>query len=193
VDAYRCRMMATLGNPRVSVPIFSHVYLTLGVIAVMTLSDRRQWFEGNLPTISKAIPKSVAWRPTRTCSCCGYLTLQQRGAHEICWLCWWEDNGQDDSTADEVRGGPNWKYSLTEARRNFERYEREWLKTTGPRPASLALATPAELRRHMLSAFEEILAGSQTGESWTVISECREVLARHLSGRDRMSTWDWLE
>ena len=56
------------------------------------------------------------------CPCCGYRTLQQRGAYEICMLCNWEDDGQDTDTADDVRGAPNSDYSLTEARENFKCY-----------------------------------------------------------------------
>jgi hypothetical protein len=53
------------------------------------------------------------------CPCCGYLTLAERGLYEICTVCFWEDDGQDDHDADRVRGGPNGRLSLTEARRNF--------------------------------------------------------------------------
>ncbi|MEU0508754.1 CPCC family cysteine-rich protein [Amycolatopsis sp. NPDC006125] len=53
------------------------------------------------------------------CPCCGYLTLRERGVFEICPVCFWEDDGQDVHDADEVRGGPNGRLSLTRARRNF--------------------------------------------------------------------------
>jgi hypothetical protein len=53
------------------------------------------------------------------CPCCGYLTLAERGLYEICPVCFWEDDGQDDRDADRVRGGPNGRLSLTQARRNF--------------------------------------------------------------------------
>jgi hypothetical protein len=53
------------------------------------------------------------------CPCCGYVTLPERGGWEICPVCFWEDDGQDDHDADEVRGGPNRSLSLTQARRNF--------------------------------------------------------------------------
>lgn len=52
------------------------------------------------------------------CPCCGYATLSARGDFEICTICWWEDDGQDDHNADKERGGPN-KSSLTAARKNF--------------------------------------------------------------------------
>jgi hypothetical protein len=51
--------------------------------------------------------------------CCSALTLSGRGAFEICPVCGWEDDGQDDPDADVVRGGPNGSLSLTEARRRF--------------------------------------------------------------------------
>ncbi|MFE4696828.1 CPCC family cysteine-rich protein [Streptomyces sp. NPDC056738] len=53
------------------------------------------------------------------CPCCGFLTLGERSTFEICPVCFWEDDGQDDHDADRVRGGPNGRLSLTEARRNF--------------------------------------------------------------------------
>jgi hypothetical protein len=53
------------------------------------------------------------------CPCCGFLTLPERGAYDICQVCFWEDDGQDDHDADDVRGGPNGTLSLTEARSNF--------------------------------------------------------------------------
>ncbi|WP_142215115.1 CPCC family cysteine-rich protein [Streptomyces sp. SLBN-118] len=54
------------------------------------------------------------------CPCCGYITLAERGAFEICEVCYWEDDGQDEHDADEVRGGPNHDLSLRQARQNFE-------------------------------------------------------------------------
>ena len=54
------------------------------------------------------------------CPCCGFRTLTERGGYEICPVCFWEDDGQDDHDADEVRGGPNSALSLTQARENFQ-------------------------------------------------------------------------
>jgi Cysteine-rich CPCC len=53
------------------------------------------------------------------CPCCGYLTLPDRGIYDICPVCFWEEDGQDDPHADEVWGGPNGSLSLTEARNNY--------------------------------------------------------------------------
>ncbi len=51
-----------------------------------------------------------------TCPSCGYPTLSERGAYEICGVCNWEDDNQDDDEADKVWGGPNGELSLTENR-----------------------------------------------------------------------------
>lgn len=56
------------------------------------------------------------------CPCCGYPTLDSSADYEICELCNWEDDGQSNDDADEIRGGPNADYSLTEAHNNFLRY-----------------------------------------------------------------------
>ena len=55
------------------------------------------------------------------CPCCGFATLPERGGYDLCPVCFWEDDGQDDHDADQVRGGPNYSLSLTEARRSFSR------------------------------------------------------------------------
>jgi hypothetical protein len=56
------------------------------------------------------------------CPCCGFVfvTLAQRGAYEICDVCFWEDDGQDEHDVGEIRGGPNHDLSLRKARQNFQ-------------------------------------------------------------------------
>ena len=49
------------------------------------------------------------------CPCCRCKTLRERGGFDICEVCFWEDDGQDDHDADVVRGGPNGALSLTQA------------------------------------------------------------------------------
>ena len=64
-------------------------------------------------------------RPQETrfaCPCCGYPTLTERAAYDICSLCYWEDDGQDTDHANEFWPGPNHGYSLSEARSNFHTY-----------------------------------------------------------------------
>jgi hypothetical protein len=91
---------------------------------VAALQARRHAFERGLDDagVRSAIGASTldddtAW--LAVCPCCGYPTLSERRAFDICAICRWEDDGQDDNRADEVRGGPNGDYSLSEARRNF--------------------------------------------------------------------------
>ena len=59
--------------------------------------------------------------PSYRCPCCRFVTLHDRGGDDICGVCFWEDDGQDDHDADEVRGGPNGRLSLGQARENFEK------------------------------------------------------------------------
>ena len=62
------------------------------------------------------------FRDKFVCPCCNYPTLSGRMSYEICGLCDWEDDGQGDGDADQLAGGPNSNYSLTEARENFEKH-----------------------------------------------------------------------
>jgi hypothetical protein len=75
------------------------------------------------------------------CPCCYHLTLEERGGYDICPVCFWEDDGQDDADADVVRGGPNGALSLTRARANFLRAgacdERFVSEVRQPRPDEL--------------------------------------------------------
>jgi hypothetical protein len=45
------------------------------------------------------------------CPCCGYMSLPENGAYEICHVCFWEDGGDE----------PN-HMTLKEAQKNFHRY-----------------------------------------------------------------------
>jgi Cysteine-rich CPCC len=82
------------------------------------------------------------------CPCCGYLTLTQRGWFEVCEVCFWDDDGQDDHDADVVRGGANARLSLTRARRNFKAFracEERFLEfVRDPMPHELPQAAPRE-------------------------------------------------
>lgn len=75
------------------------------------------------------------------CPCCGYKTLPERGGYEICNVCFWEDDGQDDEDADVIRGGPNGALNLTEARRNFVEFgvceKRHIRDVRNPRPEEM--------------------------------------------------------
>jgi len=61
--------------------------------------------------------------------------LPKRATDEICPVCFWHDDGQDDPHADEVWGGPNKDLSLTQARSNFRELgagHKDWLPHVRP-------------------------------------------------------------
>jgi hypothetical protein len=87
------------------------------------LERRKQWFE----RYTRALEENSVILPPKDgvsyrCPCCRYRTLGERGGYEICAVCFWEDDGQDDADADMVRGGPNRALSLTQARENFRAF-----------------------------------------------------------------------
>jgi hypothetical protein len=56
-----------------------------------------------------------------TCPSCWFPTLSERRWYEICILCNWEDDWQDDYNSSEVMWWPNWILSLDNSRINFEK------------------------------------------------------------------------
>ncbi len=85
-----------------------------------TPEDGVRWFEGYVERLQHSSVTAGAGEVPFACPCCGYLTLGERGGFEICDVCFWEDDGQDDHDADIVRGGPNGRHSLNDARRDFD-------------------------------------------------------------------------
>jgi len=69
----------------------------------------------------KNVSKPAKGVPTYKCPCCRFKTLLGRAGFEICPVCYWEDDGQDEHDADTVRGGPNGALSLRMAQENFAR------------------------------------------------------------------------
>src|SRR5579863_7782582 len=77
------------------------------------------WFYQTIQDMDK---KSIFAPPKQgvryRCPCCHYKTLEERGGYDICPVCFWEDDGQDDEDADTKRVfSPN-HMSLTQAREN---------------------------------------------------------------------------
>ncbi len=84
------------------------------------LERSRQWFERYVRRLANtSVVKSTRKGQRYRCPCCLFPTLRERGGFEICKVCFWEDDGQDEQDADTVRGGPNAALSLSDARRNF--------------------------------------------------------------------------
>jgi hypothetical protein len=62
--------------------------------------------EGNPPLLEK-------------CPCCEYRTIKEKGAHEICRVCFWEDGGRDINIGDFYSHANH--MTLKEAKTNFEK------------------------------------------------------------------------
>lgn len=80
------------------------------------LKSRARWFASYATAKNVCAPRRAE---PYSCPCCGHLTLDERGAYEICWRCGWEDDGQDEHDSHVVRGGPNGRLSLDSARRRY--------------------------------------------------------------------------
>ncbi len=55
------------------------------------------------------------------CPCCGARTLTAPASMDLCPVCWWEDDGQEDGDASEVRLTVNGDLSLSDAREHYRR------------------------------------------------------------------------
>jgi hypothetical protein len=83
---------------------------------------RCQWFEWYVDQLAHHSTTSTRGEDGPfACPCCRCKTLTERGGFEVCPVCCWEDDGQDDQDADVVRAGPNGGLSLTEGRANYQR------------------------------------------------------------------------
>lgn len=90
---------------------------------IESIKIRRHWFKNHLNQFVETTRSGEKSQTTLyTCPCCGFPTLHDRNMYDVCSVCFWEDDGQDDQDADEVWGGPNGDYSLTDARKNFVNY-----------------------------------------------------------------------
>ena len=87
------------------------------------LEQRRQWFAWYMSQIeTKSVRLGRVEGLRYPCPCCGYCTLNERGGDDICPVCFWQDDGQDEQDADTIRGGPNRLLSLTQARANYKAF-----------------------------------------------------------------------
>lgn len=84
-----------------------------------TPDERTKWFQSYVKALEESVIAPAKDGHAYNCPCCGCKTLGERGGFEICPICYWEDDGQDNRDADVVRGGPNGRLSLTHARANF--------------------------------------------------------------------------
>ncbi|WP_284198134.1 CPCC family cysteine-rich protein [Chitinimonas prasina] len=84
---------------------FRHTYL--GVL--------NSYLEDQLATLGHDEIVEGAVEVLESCPCCGYRSLHERGAYEICKVCFWEDDGSVDNGC---VSGPN-HMGLREARLSF--------------------------------------------------------------------------
>lgn len=84
-----------------------------------------------------------------------------RGDYEICLLCDWEDDNQNDLQAKEVWGGSNEDYSLEEARTNFEK---SLIMYRGINEID-SLSTKVK-KMKLLKAYGELEASNNMTEKW---------------------------
>jgi hypothetical protein len=55
----------------------------------------------------RLVSESTGTTKSLRCPCCKFKTLRGRGGFDVCPVCYWEDDGQDEPDAEKVLGGPN--------------------------------------------------------------------------------------
>jgi hypothetical protein len=150
---------------------------------ITSLGNRRKFFDsyGVLPNEQQTElpPRAIRF----SCPCCGYPTLGERGGCEICELCWWEDDGQDDIDADKVRGGPNHHYSLTEARSNFEQYLVMYPPDQDTRVGGADSEKVRKLKRDLITIFDTMMSEPSSEELnnlWQEVDRIERALRQYV-------------
>lgn len=126
------------------------------------------WFDGLRKR--RDVPQWRRFRDRFFCPCCDLPTLRSRSDFGICTICFWEDDGQDSADADDVRGGPNHDYSLTEARRNFAAHR------TMYRPEdrkAFARETQRDARKVVVIAALRRALQSNSPDDWTTALQAK--------------------
>src|SRR3989344_465877 len=93
-------------------------FLTAFDLATSKLDDSDRNILADFSARRKVFDEHIKQKDIKLFSCpsCGYPTLGERGGYEICSICDWEVDNQDDPKADELWGGPNSNLSLTRSR-----------------------------------------------------------------------------
>ena len=103
-----------------------------------------------------------------SCPCCGRKSLTERNGWDICRVCWWEDDGQDNHNAHVATGGPNYGISLAQARYNVLVYgiydpERTDLISKQTPKDMFAVGRVFEIASHSM------VTEPAVGESWCIV------------------------
>jgi hypothetical protein len=128
-------------------------------------ADRRAYFEAYLKRRAPEAGERF------TCPCCAYPTLPDRGHYEICPLCGWEDDNQDDPDADQVWGGPNSDYSLSEARRNFAEHLTQYRVSDISAFAGSQSPGWLSLKRALMEVYGRMALAVSTAEHAALLAE----------------------
>jgi hypothetical protein len=128
------------------------------------LKHRRDFFDAfnSRPNERAAAPLTKGARVA--CPCCGYPTIDERNCFEICLLCSWEDDGQDDADADDVLGGPNGEYSLTNARSNFEQYLVMYSPEKDLRISGPDTVEARTIKKQLIAIFDQMMTRPNAAE-----------------------------
>lgn len=121
------------------------------------LKEKRNSFESLPSEINLGVGSLFKNISRVTCPCCGYPTLEERANYEICDLCNWEDDGQDDHDSAKSFGGPNGGYSLDEARENFMKYRTMYSPDNNTTITGADSEKRAILKSKLIQTFEEML------------------------------------
>lgn len=89
---------------------------------VVLITERREKFYHTERMNRRSVVAKLQGGMKYRCPCCGYKTLNVRGGYEICEVCFWEDDGQDDVDANTDRLlGPN-HMSLARGKENYLKF-----------------------------------------------------------------------
>ena len=156
-----------------------------GLVTDLDLVHRRAFFDSYAENVATASPALVQFGVRLTCPCCGYPTLRGRAQFEVCFLCWWEDDGQDDDTADNIQGGPNAGHSLSQARDNFVTYGVMYEPERDRRIGGVESDLERDTKSRILGAFDEMMRtlASEHDRLWAQIRAGEKELNRLLKNR----------
>jgi hypothetical protein len=123
-----------------------------------------------LPKLKVGVTSASFLGLKNTCPSCGFPTLDERIRNEICRICSWQDDGQDDHDADEVFGGPNGAYSLTDSRQEYYK-EFEELKRESTRPGEQLTRIDELIIKNDASDLKEIMELLEVVKSCYIMNE----------------------
>ena len=138
------------------------------------LSDRRDALRSRARQAVAAVARFLrAAEELYDCPCCGYLTLTGPRIN-ICAICVWSDDGQDDDTASVVRGGSNLDLSLDDARANVRRYLVMYAPDDRRVPAEIELISK---KKEIIGEFDAALKAESDGEAIEALCRAREAMS----------------